>query len=66
MGMNMLIEEWNKAHKLLSVQIAAVTGVLAAAYDYLPAIHQYLPEGWVKYAAAAIILARVIKQKETS
>lgn len=58
----MFIEEWRKAHKYLSVQIAALTGLVAMAYDYLPAIHQYLPEGWVKYAAAAIILARIINQ----
>lgn len=55
----MFIEGW---HKKWSVWLAALAGALATAYDYLPAAQQYLPEGWFKYAAAAILVARVIKQ----
>ena len=31
--------------------IAALMGLLALAYDYLPAVQQYLPAGWAKWAA---------------
>ncbi|KAF7600157.1 MAG: hypothetical protein CGU28_04215 [Candidatus Dactylopiibacterium carminicum] len=58
-----LIENWREAHKFLSVQLAALMTLISFAYDYLPAVQQYLPEGWVKWIASAIILARVIKQK---
>lgn len=57
-----LIENWRDAHKFLSVQIAAALALISAAYDYLPAMQQFLPPGWVKWAAAAIIVARVIQQ----
>ena len=57
--MNMIIEEW---HKKWSVWLTVATGTLATAYEYLPAAQQYLPEGWFKYAAAAILVARVLKQ----
>ncbi len=57
-----LIDNWREAHKFLSVQLAALVAVLSLAYDYLPAVQQYLPQGWVKWAAAAIIVGRVLKQ----
>lgn len=59
-----LVEDWHKAHKWLSVQIAALIAIVSALYDYVPAIHDYLPEGWSKYAIVLIIAARVIKQRE--
>lgn len=58
-----LIENWRSAWRMLSVQAAALLAVLAAAYDYLPTLQTYLPEGWVKYAALVVILARVVKQE---
>ena len=42
---------------------AAVIALLATAYDYLPAIRDYVPEGWVKWAALLIIAARVMNQR---
>jgi hypothetical protein len=57
-----LIEDWKRAHKLLSVQLAALLLVLDTAYDYLPAVQQYLPDGWVRWIAVAIIAGRVIRQ----
>ncbi len=57
-----LIEEWRKAYKFLTVQLAVGLGFVATAYEYLPAVQSYLPEGWVKWFAIAIIVARVIKQ----
>lgn len=58
-----LIENWRSAWRMLSVQAAALLGIVAAAYEYLPALQAYLPEGWVKYAALLVILARVVKQE---
>lgn len=50
------------AHKKLSVWAATIFGGLAVAYDTIPDVHNYLPEGWAKYAIGIILLARVIKQ----
>lgn len=60
-----LIEEWQKAYKLFTIQLAALLALLDVAYEYLPAVQTYLPEGWVKWFALAIIVARVIKQKSS-
>ena len=58
-----LIPDWRHAWRFLSVQLAAVIALLATAYDYLPAIRTYVPEGWVKWAALLIIAARVMNQR---
>lgn len=60
-----LIEEWQKAYKFFTVQLAALLVLLDIAYEYLPAVQTYLPEGWVKWIAVAIIVARVIKQRSS-
>lgn len=57
-----LIEDWKRAYKLLTVQLAALLLALDVAYDYLPAIQQYLPADWVRWMALAILLGRVIRQ----
>lgn len=61
--MKILIEDWKQSWKFLSVQLAAALALLDVAYEYLPAAQSYLPEGWVKWIALAIIVARVIKQR---
>lgn len=58
-----LIEDWKQSWKFLSVQLAAALALLDVAYEYLPAVQTYLPEGWVKWVALTIIVARVIKQR---
>jgi hypothetical protein len=58
----MLVPDWKEAWSWLSVQLAAGIAALATAYDYLPAVRENLPEGWVKYAIPLIILGRVIDQ----
>ena len=58
-----LVPDWRHAWRFLSVQLAAVIALLATAYDYLPAIRDYVPEGWVKWAASLIIAARVMNQR---
>ena len=57
-----LIDDWKDAWKFLSVQLAAALALLDTAYEYLPAVQTYLPEGWVKWIALAIIVGRIIKQ----
>ncbi len=58
-----LIEDWKQSWKFLSVQLAAAQALLDVAYEYLPAVQSYLPEGWVRWIALTIIVARVIKQR---
>ncbi len=58
-----LVPDWRHAWRFLSVQLAAVIALLATAYDYLPAFRDYVPEGWVKWAALLIIAARVMNQR---
>ena len=58
-----LVPDWKQSWRFLSVQLAGLLAVVQAAYEYLPAIQQYLPEGWVKWFAIAIIVARVVRQQ---
>lgn len=57
-----LIPDWQQAWRYASVQLAALLALLSTAYEYLPAIQTYLPEGWVKWLALAIIVARVLQK----
>lgn len=59
-----LVPDWKSAWRWFSVQAAAALAVVAAAYDYLPALREYLPEGAVKWVAIAIIVARILNQDE--
>lgn len=60
--MSMLVDDARKAYKFLSVQLAALLAILATAWEFVPAMQQYLDPAWVKYFALAMILARVIRQ----
>ena len=59
-----LIEEWKSAHKLLTVQLAALLAAITTAWEYIPEVKDYLDPAWVKWFAVAMIVARVIKQGE--
>jgi hypothetical protein len=61
-----LIDELNKAHTFLSVQLSAIFGMLALGFEYLPMAKEYLPADWYKYAFFVILLSRLIKQKKAS
>jgi len=61
-----LIENWREAWKFLSVQLALILAVISTAYDYLPAVQQYLPAGWVKWMALAIIAVRIFQQRNVT
>lgn len=58
-----LTPDWRNAWRWLSVQLAAATALLATAYDYLPAIRTYVPDGWIKWAALLIIAGRILHQR---
>lgn len=60
--MKLLIDDWKRAWRLLSVQAAAVLIALELAGDYLPEIKEYLGDDFGKWAGLAIIVARVIRQ----
>lgn len=63
--MKLLIDDWKRAWRLLSVQAAAVLVALEVAGDYLPEIKEYLGDDFGKWAGLAIIVARVIRQTPT-
>ena len=60
--MKLLIDDWKRAWRLLSVQAAAVLVALELAGDYLPEIKEYLGDDFAKWAGLAIIVARVVRQ----
>lgn len=60
--MKLLIDDWKRAWRLLSVQAAAVLVALELAGDYLPEIKEYLGDDYAKWIGLGIIVARVIRQ----
>lgn len=64
--MKLLIDDWKRAWRLLSVQAAAVLVALEVAGDYLPEIKAYLGDDFGKWIGLAIIVARVIRQTPAS
>lgn len=60
--MRLLIDDWKRAWRLLSVQAAAVLIALELAGDYLPEIKEYLGDDYAKWMGLAIIVARVVRQ----
>ena len=57
-----LIEDYAKAYKLFSVQLAALLVFLEGAYAYQADFVSYLPENTRGYVAGAILVARIYKQ----
>lgn len=60
--MRILIDDWKRAWRLLSVQMAAALIALELAGDYLPEIKEYLDDDYAKWMGLAVIVARVIRQ----
>jgi uncharacterized membrane protein len=63
--MKLLIDDWKRAWRLLSVQVAAVLVALELAGDYLPEIKEYLGDDYAKWLGLAVIVARVVRQTPT-
>lgn len=61
-----LIETWRKAHRYVTVQLAALLAAISTAWDYIPAVQQYLDPAWLKWFALAMIVARLVKQPSVS
>ena len=57
-----LIAGWKQSYRLFSVQAAVLMGLADILRGDWPLIQQYMPEGWVKYAALVIIAGRLISQ----
>lgn len=60
--MRLLIDDWKRAWRLLSVQVAAVLIALELAGDYLPEIKEYLGDDYAKWMGLAVIVARIVRQ----
>lgn len=60
--MRLLIDDWKRAWRLLSVQVAAALIALELAGDYLPEIKEYLGDDYAKWMGLAVIVARVVRQ----
>ena len=61
-----LVEDWRKAHKWLSTQICTAAAALALAYEYLPAVREfiapYVSPNTMAALAGLVIVARIIDQ----
>jgi hypothetical protein len=62
----LLIPEWRRAYRMLSVWLTAAIGSLAGLYEFVPTVKAWLPDGpfhviMVTLAIAAII-GRLINQ----
>lgn len=60
--MKLLIDDWKRAWRLLSVQVAAALIALELAGDHLPEIKEYLGDDYAKWMGLAVIVARVVRQ----
>ena len=61
-----LVDDWRKAHKWLSTQLCLVAASVSLAYEYLPAVREfiapYVSPNTMALLAGLIILARIIDQ----
>lgn len=58
----MLIKDWKKSYKLLTVQLALGLAALSELYNYLPILQEHLPHNYVTIISILIVIARVINQ----
>ena len=61
-----LVDDWRKAHKWLSTQLCLVAASVSLAYEYLPAVREfiapYVSPHVMAGLAALVIVARIIDQ----
>ena len=64
---SILVEDWRKAHRWLSVQLAAIVATLGTIYEAVPNVQKYLDPRvahWLMVAGAiGVILGRIKAQK---
>lgn len=58
-----LIDNWKQAHRLWSVRLLALAGLIAALEPLSPSLATLLPERWYAWAMLIIGIARLIKQE---
>jgi hypothetical protein len=58
----MLIKDWKKSYKYLTVQLALGLVALSELYNYLPILQEHLPHNYVAIISILIVVARVINQ----
>lgn len=62
----LLVPEWRRAYKWVSVWITGAIGSLAGLYEFVPAMQKWLPDGsfhiLMTSLAIAAILGRLINQ----
>lgn len=64
--MNLLIDDWKRAYKLLTVQLGVLLTILGNAWEYLPMLQQYLDASVLKYVGPVVVLVRLIKQAKAA
>lgn len=57
-----LIQGWEKAYRLSSVQLGTAAVIVQAADQWLPAVSAYLPPWLSAVLTAAAVIARLIAQ----
>lgn len=61
-----LVDDWRKAHKWLSTRLCLVAASVSLAYEYLPAVREfiapYVSPTTMALLAALVIVARIIDQ----
>lgn len=58
-----LIDNWKTSHRLWSMRLLAMAGLVAALEPVLPQLAAVLPDRWYAWAMLVIGVARVIKQE---
>lgn len=61
-----LIEQAGQLHRMSSVIIAGLTGVLAVAEQVMPVLQGVIPPGTYAILSALVIVARAVKQPKLS
>lgn len=58
-----LIDNWRQAHRLWSMRLLTLAGLIAALEPLSPQLATLLPERWYAWAMLIIGIARLIKQE---
>ena len=59
-----LVPGWRQAYRWLSVQVALLVAIIGTVEASWPDLAALLPDGWARWGAVAVIVARIIRQQE--